>query len=82
MKVERGEIRDSGQFVEIERLIKILVDVFENPMHSALVYGATVAGRHEAPNAHTRRRRLSVVAAALGAAPGRPSTQCESATFE
>jgi hypothetical protein len=38
------------QYVEIERLIEVPIDVLEHAMHPPLVLDATVARSHAAPN--------------------------------
>ena len=42
MKVKWREVRDTGERLEFERLIEMLIDVLDNPMHSGRVLGAAV----------------------------------------
>ena len=58
MKVKWREVRDTGERLEFERLIEMLIDVFDNPMHSGRVLGAAVyvetsnfSGFHSIPSA-------------------------------
>lgn len=49
LRVIRREQGDICQYVEIERLIEMPIDVLEHAMHPPLVLDATVAGSHAAP---------------------------------
>lgn len=46
MKVELRKVRDFGQGVEVERLIQMLINVGDDPMHTALVFRAAVSRSH------------------------------------
>ena len=40
MEMKRREMSDSGQCLEVQRLIELPVDVLENSMHSTVILGA------------------------------------------
>ena len=42
VKVKLREIRDDGERPELQRLIEVLIDVLDNPVHSGCVLGAAV----------------------------------------
>ena len=48
MEMKRREVGDFGQCLEIQRLIEVLVDVLEDPVHSADVFGPALGSRHVA----------------------------------
>jgi hypothetical protein len=47
--MERREMCDLGQGIEIERLVQLPIDVLDHSMHPVLVFGAAVAQRHAEP---------------------------------
>src|SRR4029077_14728430 len=46
MEVKRGEVRNSGQRLQVERLVEMTVDVLEHAVHPSRVFGATLLERH------------------------------------
>lgn len=46
MKVKGGEIRHARERVEVERLVQMAIDVFEDAVHASRVLGTEVGGCH------------------------------------
>ena len=47
VKVERRKVRDGSERVQIERLVQVLIDVLEHPVHPTFILRPAVAQRHE-----------------------------------